>query len=209
MPSIQWRRSRMVVMAAAALLFLGSIFLLMGGKRVLRERDTMEDYEGKCHVYILTYFEISTSLEESLSLLLSLLLSLSLSFSLSLFLILSFFLLVSHFRSLSSLPIFLSSHVSVALLYQDANEYRMHGVIGKFPDGRPHFPYSPAPKHPIDMAAELKDNGFFKRLSDRWLGIQTTKHIYPFIHSFIYSLAHKLTSLPLCSFSFFLFLPHC
>eukprot|EP00052_Salpingoeca_macrocollata_P010883 m.84081 g.84081 ORF g.84081 m.84081 type:complete len:558 (-) comp17769_c0_seq2:57-1730(-) len=50
--------------------------------------------------------------------------------------------------------------------YAGSSPFRMHGVLGLKPDGTPGFPLSPRPQPPIDMAKELRDNGFFRRLSD-------------------------------------------
>lgn len=60
----------------------------------------------------------------------------------------------------------------------DATEFRMHGSLAIRSDGTPNFEYAPPPRPPIDMAKELRDNGFFKRLSDRWGSCWCCKYLF-------------------------------
>lgn len=49
--------------------------------------------------------------------------------------------------------------------YPGATPTRMHGILGRQPDGTPGYVPKPCPKD-YNMAAELRNNGFFGRLSD-------------------------------------------
>ena len=50
-------------------------------------------------------------------------------------------------------------------MYPGANPTRMHGILGRRPDGTMGYTPKPCPTN-YNMAQELKNNGFFGRLSD-------------------------------------------
>ncbi len=53
-------------------------------------------------------------------------------------------------------------------MFTGATPFRMHGPLAVGDDGKPHFPYANPPRKPYNMADELRNNGFFVRLSDRY-----------------------------------------
>lgn len=77
--------------------------------------------------------------------------------------------------------------------YEQAAPFRMHGAVGFYPNGTSHYRYAPSPRPPIDMAAELRDNGFFKRLSD---SIDLDRNVTDARHDLCKSVQYDLENLP-------------
>lgn len=88
--------------------------------------------------------------------------------------------------------------------YKGSSKYQMHGILGRRSDGTPGYKLSPCPTN-FKIADELRNNGFFGRLSDC---IPLDRNITDGRHKMCPRVQYDLESLPQTSVIFVFYNEH-